>query len=170
MTSGISPSEMFTYIFNFLSLLQVHPDILLYTEENARKKGLQTLSDLEELYNKEVRIAILKLQFGKFALKLIKNDSVYRFRVLFEFDTKTINQTDIHSVHYSIFVQLVVATTCMGIKHPIFSRRKFDFCIVDEASQISQPICLGPLFYAKRFVLVGDHQQLPPIVQNHEAR
>lgn len=58
----------------------------------------------------------------------------------------------------------------MGVKHPIFSRRRFDFCIVDEASQISQPICLGPLFYAQRFVLVGDHQQLPPIVQNAEAR
>lgn len=66
--------------------------------------------------------------------------------------------------------QLVVATTCMGIKHPIFTRRRFDYCIVDEASQISQPICLGPLFYAHRFVLVGDHQQLPPIVQNKEAR
>uniref|UniRef100_A0A674F6G4 DNA replication ATP-dependent helicase/nuclease n=1 Tax=Salmo trutta TaxID=8032 RepID=A0A674F6G4_SALTR len=66
--------------------------------------------------------------------------------------------------------ELVVATTCMGVKHPIFSRRRFDFCIVDEASQISQPVCLGPLFYAQRFVLVGDHQQLPPIVQNTEAR
>ncbi|XP_030580226.1 DNA replication ATP-dependent helicase/nuclease DNA2 isoform X2 [Archocentrus centrarchus] len=97
---------------------KVHPDILPYTEESVRKKGVHTLSDLEQLYNKE----------------------------------------------------LVVATTCMGIKHPIFTRRRFDFCIVDEASQISQPICLGPLFYAKRFVLVGDHQQLPPIVQNREAR
>ncbi|XP_036411425.1 DNA replication ATP-dependent helicase/nuclease DNA2 [Megalops cyprinoides] len=66
--------------------------------------------------------------------------------------------------------QLVVATTCMGVKHPIFSWRRFDFCIVDEASQINQPVCLGPLFYAERFVLVGDHQQLPPIVQNPEAR
>ncbi|XP_049421116.1 DNA replication ATP-dependent helicase/nuclease DNA2 [Epinephelus fuscoguttatus] len=97
---------------------KVHPDILPYTEESARKKGLHTLSELEQLYNKE----------------------------------------------------LIVATTCMGIKHPLFTRRRFDFCIVDEASQISQPICLGPLFYAKRFVLVGDHQQLPPIVQNQEAR
>ncbi|XP_076012061.1 DNA replication ATP-dependent helicase/nuclease DNA2 [Genypterus blacodes] len=97
---------------------KVHPDILPYTEESARRKGVHTLSELEQLYNKE----------------------------------------------------LVVGTTCMGIKHPIFSRRRFDFCIVDEASQISQPICLGPLFYAKRFVLVGDHQQLPPIVQNQEAR
>lgn len=66
--------------------------------------------------------------------------------------------------------QLIVATTCMGINHPIFSRKIFDFCIVDEASQISQPICLGPLFFSRRFVLVGDHQQLPPLVLNHEAR
>lgn len=66
--------------------------------------------------------------------------------------------------------QPVVATTCMGVNHPIFTRRRFDFCIVDEASQISQPICLGPLFFADRFVLVGDHQQLPPLVQSAEAR
>ncbi|PIO30659.1 hypothetical protein AB205_0114900 [Aquarana catesbeiana] len=66
--------------------------------------------------------------------------------------------------------QPVVGTTCMGVNHPIFTRRRFDFCIVDEASQISQPICLGPLFFADRFVLVGDHQQLPPLVQSAEAR
>ncbi|XP_036192801.1 DNA replication ATP-dependent helicase/nuclease DNA2 [Myotis myotis] len=65
---------------------------------------------------------------------------------------------------------LIVATTCMGINHPIFSRKVFDFCIVDEASQISQPVCLGPLFFSRRFVLVGDHQQLPPLVLNREAR
>ncbi|NXG28910.1 DNA2 nuclease, partial [Dromaius novaehollandiae] len=66
--------------------------------------------------------------------------------------------------------QPVVAASCMGVNHPIFVRKQFDFCIVDEASQISQPICLGPLFSSKRFVLVGDHQQLPPLVQNAEAR
>ncbi|XP_037759445.1 DNA replication ATP-dependent helicase/nuclease DNA2 isoform X3 [Chelonia mydas] len=66
--------------------------------------------------------------------------------------------------------QPVVATTCMGVNHPIFARKLFDFCIVDEASQISQPICLGPLFYSHRFVLVGDHQQLPPLVHHTEAR
>ncbi|XP_034158646.2 DNA replication ATP-dependent helicase/nuclease DNA2 isoform X1 [Pangasianodon hypophthalmus] len=97
---------------------KVHRDILPFTEEQNRTRGINTLDQLEDLYNKE----------------------------------------------------LVVATTCMGVKHPIFSRRRFDFCIVDEASQISQPVCLGPLFYAQRFVLVGDHQQLPPIVQNAEAR
>ncbi|XP_023228327.1 DNA replication ATP-dependent helicase/nuclease DNA2-like isoform X2 [Centruroides sculpturatus] len=64
----------------------------------------------------------------------------------------------------------VVGVTCLGINHPVFQHRCFDFCIVDEASQILQTVCLGPLFYANKFILIGDSQQLPPVVQNKEAR
>ena len=63
----------------------------------------------------------------------------------------------------------VVATTCLGINHPIFNQRIFDYCIVDEASQITLPVCLGPIRMARIFILVGDHYQLPPLVQNKEA-
>jgi len=63
----------------------------------------------------------------------------------------------------------VVATTCLGTNHPIFSQRIFDHCIVDEASQITLPVCLGPIRMARTFILVGDHYQLPPLVQNKEA-
>lgn len=52
----------------------------------------------------------------------------------------------------------------------MFNRRKFDYCIVDEASQITLPTCLGPLRFADKFVLVGDHFQLPPLVKNPQAR
>lgn len=64
----------------------------------------------------------------------------------------------------------VVATTCLGINHPVFQERSFDYCIVDEASQITLPICAGPIRMAKTFVLVGDHNQLPPVVKNETAR
>ncbi|KAF4984901.1 hypothetical protein FDECE_16992 [Fusarium decemcellulare] len=64
----------------------------------------------------------------------------------------------------------IVATTCLGINHPIFHERSFDYCIVDEASQITLPICAGPIRMARTFVLVGDHNQLPPVVKNEEAR
>ncbi|RCK58176.1 DNA replication ATP-dependent helicase/nuclease DNA2 [Candida viswanathii] len=61
----------------------------------------------------------------------------------------------------------VVATTCLGISDVCFQiRDKFDICIVDEASQISLPVNLGPLRFAERFVMVGDHNQLPPLVTN----
>jgi DNA replication ATP-dependent helicase Dna2 len=64
----------------------------------------------------------------------------------------------------------IVATTCLGINHAIFKERTFDYCIVDEASQITLPVCLGPICLSKTFILVGDHNQLPPLVQNEEAR
>lgn len=64
----------------------------------------------------------------------------------------------------------LVAVTCLGAHHPLLARRRFDICVVDEASQLTQPAILGALLCADRFVLVGDHQQLPPVVRNTEAR
>ena len=69
-----------------------------------------------------------------------------------------------------LVLQNIVATSCLGTNHPLFTRRQFDVCIVDEASQVIQPACLGPLFCCKKFVLVGDPKQLPPVVQSKEAR
>ncbi len=63
-----------------------------------------------------------------------------------------------------------MATTCLGINHPLFLRRSFDYCILDEATQITLPVSLGPLRHASQFVLVGDHYQLPPLVQSEGGR
>ncbi len=40
----------------------------------------------------------------------------------------------------------------------------FDVAILDEAGQITEPMSLGAINRASRFILVGDHQQLPPVV------
>ncbi|SPP78040.1 blast:DNA replication ATP-dependent helicase/nuclease DNA2 [Drosophila guanche] len=64
----------------------------------------------------------------------------------------------------------IVGVTCLGMGHPIFRKRTFDFCIVDEATQVLEPTVLRPLFHCHRFVLVGDPEQLPPIVKSREAR
>ncbi|KAJ1653612.1 DNA replication endonuclease-helicase Dna2 [Dispira simplex] len=78
--------------------------------------------------------------------------------------------TTVDQVEQLYTAQGVVATTCLGISHPLFQRRTFDYCIVDEASQITLPVCLGPLRFADTFILVGDHYQLPPLVRTTEAR
>ncbi|OJT15542.1 DNA replication ATP-dependent helicase/nuclease DNA2 [Trametes pubescens] len=77
---------------------------------------------------------------------------------------------NIEQLQQQVMTPPVVATTCLSIDHPLFSRRRFDYCIVDEASQITLPTCLGPLRFAEKFVLVGDHFQLPPLVKNKAAR
>ena len=40
---------------------------------------------------------------------------------------------------------------------------EFDYAYMDEASQITTPQSMFPLSLAKKWVLVGDHHQLPPI-------
>ncbi|KAL1802450.1 hypothetical protein ACET3Z_031097 [Daucus carota] len=64
----------------------------------------------------------------------------------------------------------VVAVTCLGINSPLLANKRFDVCIMDEAGQTTLPVALGPLMFASKFVLVGDHYQLPPLVQSVEAR
>lgn len=35
----------------------------------------------------------------------------------------------------------VVGVTCLGINHPLLANKKFDICIMDEAAQITLPVC-----------------------------
>lgn len=44
-----------------------------------------------------------------------------------------------------------------------------DILILDEAAQLSVAAAVGVLRLAPRFILVGDDQQLPPVVQSSEA-
>ena len=43
---------------------------------------------------------------------------------------------------------------------------QFDLAIIDEAAQLTVPATLGCVSFAKRFVLIGDHNQLPAVVQS----
>ncbi|EMA30261.1 AAA domain-containing protein [Haloarcula japonica] len=61
--------------------------------------------------------------------------------------------------------QVVAATTatCGG---STLQTQEFDVAVVDEAGQLTEPGTLAATTLADRFVLVGDHQQLPPVVQS----
>ncbi|XP_044761350.1 DNA replication ATP-dependent helicase/nuclease DNA2 isoform X2 [Coccinella septempunctata] len=63
----------------------------------------------------------------------------------------------------------IIAVTCLGSGHPILSKRTLDVCIVDESTQVLQPTIIRPIYVAKVFILVGDPEQLPPVVRSPEA-
>jgi DNA replication ATP-dependent helicase Dna2 len=65
--------------------------------------------------------------------------------------------------------RIVGATTLTVPRSPLLLSERFDVVIVDEAGQISQPALLGALAAADSFILVGDHLQLPPLVQSELA-
>lgn len=69
--------------------------------------------------------------------------------------------------------QIIVATTStMNSRSALFNIKHFDLVIIDEASQILEPNIVGILTARQeegraidRFILVGDHKQLPAVVQ-----
>ncbi|MFC4552811.1 MULTISPECIES: AAA domain-containing protein [Halorussus] len=62
-------------------------------------------------------------------------------------------------------VASVVAATTATCGSRIMREQHFDAALVDEASQLTEPATLAAVNLADRFVLVGDHQQLPPVVR-----
>jgi DNA replication ATP-dependent helicase Dna2 len=59
----------------------------------------------------------------------------------------------------------VVAATTASCGSRIVREQEFDVAVVDEAGQLTEPGTLAATNLAERFVLIGDHQQLPPVVR-----
>ncbi len=66
---------------------------------------------------------------------------------------------------YLVSKRIYVATISSMIgRGEIFKLKSFDTLIIDEASQILEPMIVGLLPRVKRFILIGDHKQLPAVV------
>ena len=97
----------------------------------------------------------------------------------FMLDEKVMNCSKLDDIVSLINNSRVVCATVSTVNaHPeLLSMRRFSLSIIDEASQILEPYIVGPLCATmpdgsesiSRFVLIGDHKQLPAVVlQSHQ--
>ena len=63
----------------------------------------------------------------------------------------------------------VILSTNSSAALDSISKVKFDVAIIDEASQATIPSVLIPIAKAHRFILAGDHKQLPPTIISDRA-
>lgn len=90
-------------------------------------------------------------------------------------DVNKIDEIVFKPLKAAIAKRKIIACTCLGVGDlfklgPDFNKELIDYCIVDEAGQITQCATVGAIMRCKKFVLVGDHKQLEPLVLNHEAK
>ena len=63
----------------------------------------------------------------------------------------------------------MILTTNSSAGSISLSNIQFDIAIIDEASQATIPSVLIPINKAEKFVLIGDHKQLPPVIFNNNT-
>ena len=75
-------------------------------------------------------------------------------------------EAQIRAVRYA----QAVCCTCAGSGSDFLDRISFSAVMLDEASQVTEPMSLVPISRGcQQLVLVGDHKQLPPTILSREA-
>ena len=64
----------------------------------------------------------------------------------------------------------VVLSTNSSVALEYLEGVKFDVAVIDEASQATIPSVLIPIGRSDKFILAGDHKQLPPTILSEEAQ
>ena len=96
-------------------------------------------------------------------------DERYAHRTLARLTAPLRNRDEVRSLIAT--TRIVVSTVSTAAARPeLFTAKQFHLTIVDEASQILEPQLIGLLATLKsKFVLIGDHKQLPAISLQTDA-
>lgn len=65
---------------------------------------------------------------------------------------------------------IAIGATAYSLCYPTTKRLEgweFDVCIIDEASQLSIPLSIAAMARTSKYIFVGDHKQLDPIIPKH---
>lgn len=93
----------------------------------------------------------------------VSTDVKFRHRLLDDLTGKCTTRQEIIELLESCKIYVSTVSGMMS-KPDIFSLKKFDTVVIDEASQILEPMVCGILTYFRKWILIGDHKQLPAIV------
>lgn len=96
-------------------------------------------------------------------------DPLYRPRLLSEQIRGLNSRAALRDLLQGHRVFVATVSSMMG-RQELFKIRKIDRVVVDEASQILEPMLLGLLSHFKQFILIGDHKQLPAVVQQSKEQ
>jgi ATP-dependent RNA/DNA helicase IGHMBP2 len=63
----------------------------------------------------------------------------------------------------------IICSTAAGADALLLGENRYDWVVVDEATQAPDPICLAAVMRARKVVMAGDPAQMPPTLVDREA-
>ena len=149
------------------NLTKVDDLIFPFTAEGA----LQNSKQLKEIKKLKIRAEELRKMASKYKRNFGKDERVQRDLLYKEVKLirKQIKDERKH-FEYQLYKEAnVVLGTPIGLNDFISSDHKFNTLIIDEAGQCLEPQAWVLFAHADKFVLAGDHLQLPPLVFSQDA-
>ena len=161
-------------------LVQRHPDyrnVLKLREELEKLKNLREkfLKPTKERKRGLSRSEILRLAMKGKTKRGISSEEIKRMAQWIKLDKeiqkvfRAVKAIENWIVKEIIKKAEVILSTNSSAALEFLENEIFDVAIIDEASQTTIPSCLIPLAKAKKFILAGDHKQLPPTIMNERA-
>ncbi len=86
----------------------------------------------------------------------------YKGRLLNELIKESANRKEVKQIIQQHRIVIATVASMMG-KKELFQLKKFDRLIIDEASQITEPMLCGLLPLFPKVLMIGDHKQLPAV-------
>lgn len=138
--------------------IQINDDMELKGKEVAERKEILGIESQEEFLTIKKDIATAMKENTKKYAQYSKVESLCN-----EWQ-KRVTQGD-GLLQESLADTTLVGATCLGIASLSEGIDfKFDWVIVDEAGKATPPEILVPICLGRKIILVGDHKQLPPVV------
>lgn len=130
--------------------------IELNTDKNKESKKLEKIKiNIEKFKNKYSNV----MESKNFKALLIQKEWSNKIRSNLEIERYFIKNSDI------------VAGTCTGfVANNCINNMVFDYLIIDEAAKATFPELIISINKAKKMILVGDHKQLPPVIDEQLIR
>jgi DNA replication ATP-dependent helicase Dna2 len=132
--------------------------ILLLTYTN---RAADEICSAIESYHPEIR-----QQYYRIGSQFSTSEK-YKERLLNNLIAECTNRKDVKQIIQQH--RIVIATvSSMVSRKDLFKLKKFDRLIIDEASQITEPMLCGLLPVFPRVLMIGDHKQLPAVTTQRE--
>lgn len=79
-----------------------------------------------------------------------------------------VNELKSIAIHQRLLDCQIVVSTIASASEQVFHMKKFDVLILDEASQVHEMDILTHVSFVPKWILIGDHKQLPPVISQNE--